>query len=130
MRVSLRIFGPRCRIVAVVHSDDVVAEGHAQGLAEFEKRLRSCFELACQVTLGPYPDDDKSAVIFNRILTWCDEGLRWEADPRHIEIAVAELGLLSGKSIRPPAVKDKTRRTVQRCSHLSLPGPTDVSPRA
>ena len=86
----------------------MVAEGHAQGPAEFEQRLRSCFELACQATLGPDPDDDKFAVVFNRVLAWCDEGLRWEADPRHIEIAVAELGLLPGKSVRSPAVKDKT----------------------
>ena len=30
----------------------------------------------------------------------------WEADPRQIEIAVAEIGLLSGKSVRSPAVED------------------------
>ena len=45
-------------------------------------------------------------MILNRVLTWCDEWLRWEAGPRHIDIAVAELGLLSGKSVRSPAVKD------------------------
>ena len=33
------------------------------------------------------------ATVLNRCVTYSDSGVTWEADPRHAELAVAELGL-------------------------------------
>ena len=35
---------------------------------------------------------------YNRIVEWTDEGIRYEADQRHAEIIIRELGLRKGKS--------------------------------
>ena len=47
--------------------------------------------------LGPGEEDMKAIRILNRIVEWTPEGLRYEADQRHAEIIVKELGLDSGK---------------------------------
>ena len=44
--------------------------------------------------MGPGNNDDKSIRLLNRIITWDEEGTRWEGDQRHAEILVRELGLL------------------------------------
>ena len=38
------------------------------------------------------PGYDSEATVLNRCVTYSDSGLTWEGDPRHKELAVAELG--------------------------------------
>ena len=40
--------------------------------------------------------------MLNRCVTYSDSGLTWEADPRHAELAVAELGLQAARSQTSP----------------------------
>ena len=44
--------------------------------------------------------------IFNRIIRWTDAGLRIEADPRHVENLIKEMGLEEANSVKTPGVKD------------------------
>ena len=50
--------------------------------AELEKR----YELTEAHRLGPGPEDDREARVLNRIVRWTDDGIEYEADPRHQEI--------------------------------------------
>jgi hypothetical protein len=53
--------------------------------------------------------------ILNRIVTWTNEGIRHEADQRHAEIIVRELGLNeSSNSVVTPGVKDNNEGTERK----------------
>ena len=47
--------------------------------------------------------------ILNRIIRWTEAGLRIEADPRHVEILIKEMGLEEANSVNTPGVKDRER---------------------
>ena len=68
-------------------------------------RLGKHFELVVKATLGPEVGDDKQASLLNRLLTWEDSRLLWECDPRQIDLAVAELGLVGSKPRSTPGIK-------------------------
>ena len=90
---------------AVYHGDDVVIEGFECDLDDFTEKLGKRFELIAKATLGPDPQDDKQASLLNRPLTWEAERLLWECDPRQVELAIAELGLVGAKAKITPGVK-------------------------
>ena len=58
--------------------------------------------------LGPGREDDASIRILNRIVEWTAQGISYEADQRHAELIVKDLGLgLESKSVTSPGVKEK-----------------------
>ena len=63
--------------------------------------------VTCKAVLGPDAKDDKSVRILNRIVTYSDNEIRYEADQRHAEIIVFELGLKGDnvKTVTTPGVK-------------------------
>ena len=44
--------------------------------------------------------------ILNRIVTLTDAGLMYEADPKHVDLLKASLGLVAGNAVLTPGVKD------------------------
>jgi hypothetical protein len=89
----------------VYHGDDVAVEGYAADIEDFTLKLGVHFELVVKATLGPEAGDDKRASLLNRLLTWEDTRLLWECDPRQIDLAIAELGLIGSKPRSTPGVK-------------------------
>ena len=55
--------------------------------------------------LGPDKGDDKSITILNMCVKWTPKGIMYEADPRHVEILVAQLKLQDTKPVSTPGVK-------------------------
>ncbi len=47
--------------------------------------------------------------ILSTVIKWTDSGLRIEADPRHVEILIKEMGLEEANSVKTPGVKDRER---------------------
>ena len=43
--------------------------------------------------------------LLNRVVSWTDRGIAYEADARHAEIIVRDLGLSKAKSVTRPGVK-------------------------
>ncbi len=43
--------------------------------------------------LGGEPEDDKAVTLLNRPITWDASGIHYEADLRHVEIGLRDLGL-------------------------------------
>ena len=66
--------------------------------------------------LGPEHQDDKVADILNRVVEWHDDELWWEADPRHVEKMLEDIGL---EDCKPGAVP-RTQRAVEQDGELEL----------
>jgi len=73
--------------------------------------------------LGPDNNDDKAVRILNRVIEWSSEGLRYEADQRHGELIVKDVGLKEGsKTVNTPGLKNAVDKdAVQGVQHFGLP---------
>lgn len=95
--------------------------------------------------MGPDVDQLQEVKIPNRIVSWCQKtGIQYEADPRHIEIIIDQLGLHDAKPVSTPGTKEegrtqadhedrfgekeisKYRAIVARCNYIS-PDRPDIS---
>ena len=68
---------------------------------------RSSLELVQKARLGLGYHSE--AIVSKRCVTRSDSGLTWEADPRHAEVAVAELGLDSRRRVHRRAQAASSR---------------------
>ena len=91
----------------VVHGDDFTALGTDPGLNWFRQQMTNRFECKIRGRLGPEKGDDKEIRILHRILTWKSDGIHYEADQRHAEIIIRDLGLdrQTTKQASTPCVK-------------------------
>ena len=100
---------PELDVKCVVHGDDFTFLGTDAVLDAVQRAMKKRYEVKVRGRLGPEAKDDKSIRILNRILEWTAEGLNYEADQRHAEIIVEQLGLSEKKaSISTPGIKVKT----------------------
>ena len=83
-------------ISLVVHGDDLNALGLKADLDWYEAQLAKCFKPKIQGILGEICQL-KEMRILNRIITLTEEGLLYEADTRHHELLIRNLGLENGK---------------------------------
>ena len=88
--------------------------GFADDLDWFRKAISGKFEVKFRARLGGDPGDDKRVRILNRVLEWTDGfGIVYEADQRHGELIIKELGLSAGgKSVSTPGVKEVSDESV------------------
>ena len=56
--------------------------------------------------LGPEKRHLQEVRVFNRVLTWTATGITYEADPRHAEIIIRELGLETCKPVTTPGARE------------------------
>ena len=100
-------------IATVVHGDDFCSEGCAESLKWMKGQLEKSFEIKTNV-LGPDPEKGESREIrfLNRVLTWQDWGIDWEADPRHAELVIQQLGLEGCRPVVTPGVKEEPKKDV------------------
>eukprot|EP00973_Karenia_brevis_P079669 11054232-Karenia_brevis.AAC.1 len=54
--------------------------------------MESWFEIKVRAVLGPEPIDDKEVTILGRIVRWREEGIEYEADPKHRKIILECFG--------------------------------------
>ena len=52
------------------------------------------------------PNYIKSARVLNRLISWLDDRIEYEADPRHAEIIISELGLRGAKPSSAPGGRE------------------------
>ena len=70
--------------------------------------MQDQYEIKVRGSLGPDRNNDKSMTILNRCLEWKDDGIHFEADPRHADILIKELGLQKPTPIVTPGIKMQT----------------------
>lgn len=96
-------------IRTVVHGDDYISVGKEESLQWMEARLKCKYEEKKNKWLGPQPNHSKEVRVLNRVITWEDEGISYEADPRHVEIMIEELGLQSCVAVGTPGTSAEGR---------------------
>ena len=98
-------FHPERKISMTVHGDDFTSTARERDLKWLERQLSAKFEVKNEY-LGPDTRHKQSIRVLNRVITWTAEGLTYEADQRHAEIIVQELGLGSSKAVTTPGSRD------------------------
>ena len=87
---------PELDISCVVHGDDFTFVSEAKGLDYIEVLMKKWYEVKVKARLGPEPGDDKEVDILGRRVRWTEQGVEYEADPRHRSIILEQLGLGEG----------------------------------
>ena len=96
---------PHNKTTIMVHGDDFVGVGRPEQLIEIREALEKKYRLKVELLSGD-KSDVQEVRILNKVVRWTDVGIELEADPRHAEIVVRELGLLEGGAIsKCPGVK-------------------------
>ena len=123
-------YHPEKQISVVCHGDDFTALGNEEDLMWYKDILARAFELGDCKVMSDDPGDCTEVKILNRILRLDSTGLRFEADPRHIELLARSLNLTQCRPIfttgdkekidedfEPPDVHDEpdTSENVSRC---------------
>ena len=63
------------------------------------------YEVTISPRMGPGPQDAKQGRALNRIITWGQDGIEYEADPRQAERLVYECGMHGAKPMGTPGAK-------------------------
>ena len=92
-------------VAVMVHGDDYLCSGPEHALIKLRKELEQAFEVKSAI-LGSKPHLEKECKILNRLVRITADGWEIEADPRHGEILIRELGLGQGKGLTTPGVDD------------------------
>ena len=92
----------------MVHGDDFTILGNEVDLDWFREEIAKKFEVKFRARLGPGKRDDKSVRILNRIVSWGSDGITYEADQRHAELIIRDVGLdPKSNGVVTPGVKRK-----------------------
>ncbi len=66
--------------------------GNRSDIQWLERELKSKFDIKTSI-IGKKTDDKKEVKILNRIVRFTNNGVEYEADPRHVEILINSMGL-------------------------------------
>ena len=98
---------PSRGIAVTVHGDDFTSTGREADLRWLDGELRKRLDIKTEL-LGPDPARHKQQVrVLNRVITWQEDGLIYEADQRHVEILIRELNLEHAKAVATPGTREE-----------------------
>ena len=97
----------------MVHGDDFVAVGPAAATAYVSKILGNKYKLKME-TLGMGSEDVREVRILNKLIRINAEGVHLEADPRHAERVIREMGVEDGKSSPVPGSKVESKKQLEK----------------
>ena len=93
-------------VMLLVHGDDFLVLGDEDGQKYLKDTLSERYEFRCDGCIGP--EDNQHMTLLNRIVTYHKDGsVSFEADPRHAEMIIRQLGLEGSKGISTPSEKKK-----------------------
>ena len=94
-------YNEKTGLEVLVHGDDFVSVGSRDAAYDLKKKLESRFEITTQI-LGRGGGEEE-----NRIVRATEEGWEYEADQRHVEIILADLGLAEANPVNAPSEDEK-----------------------
>ena len=109
---------PTRDIKMLVHGDDYFPSGAGKDLDWLESELGKAYEIQTQ-RLGIGPGRETEVKILNRIVRWTASGLEMEADPRHSELVVKQLGLEGCRPLSSPGIEGKDEEDLETDEPLS-----------
>jgi hypothetical protein len=93
----------------LVHGDDFLCLGDQQAIDDFEALLKTRYEFKKLANIGWQESDDKEVVFLNRVIALKIQGgekkLVFEADVRHANMIVEQLGLSKANGVDVPTSK-------------------------
>ena len=90
-----------------MHGDDFVSVGSRAAAHDLKKKLESRFEIKTQI-LGRGGGEEKiEGRVLNRIVRATEGGWEYEADQRHVDITLADLGLAEANPVNIPSEDEK-----------------------
>ena len=95
----------------MVHGDDFIGVGPEDQLAELRSKLEEKYKIKVE-RLGLKEGEKAEIRILNKVVRETSEGIELEADPRHVEIAIRELGIEQCKAANTPGCKENSRAEV------------------
>ena len=112
-------YHPHRNIRTIVHGDDYVSVAQESDLQWLEQRLKVKYEIKTK-WLGYKQHHQREVRVRNRIITWGQHGIGYEADPRHVEVMVNDLELENCKTVTTPGTSTEGR-TGEECEELLAP---------
>ena len=97
---------PKRQIWTLVHGDDYVSAGAPDDLQWLEEELGKSYELQTQ-KLGDAEGMQLEGKVLNRIVRMTPAGWETEADPRHAELIIEQLGLGNARRLDAPGSDGK-----------------------
>ena len=88
-----------------MHGGNFTSLGEGADLDWYEAAIGKLFELKLRARIGPDEKDDKEVRIMNRIVRQHSKGILYEADPRHVEKLLKEMGMDEAKMLTKPCAK-------------------------
>ena len=88
-----------------VHGDDFTTAGTERALAWLKAEFEKEWAVKTKV-LGPGKHQEQEIRVLNRIINWTNEGITYEAAPRHAERVVAALNLEQGRPVVTPGCRE------------------------
>ena len=88
-----------------VHGDDFTCAGPTAELKWLKFKVEQEYEITSEM-LGPEDGMQQEIRVLNRVISWQKDGITYEPDQRHAEIAISELGLTGAKAAPTPGAKD------------------------
>ena len=114
---------------SLVHGDDFVTVGRRAEVSKFNKKMAARFDIKTSV-IGPRVDygEVKEAKVLNRIVRLTPEGYEYEADQRHADMIVEQLGLKGSRGVVSPgeATEVDTRTDKRGGDSVSVSSATGV----
>ena len=95
---------PQKQVAVMVHGDDFIAVGSKENVKHTEDVLREKYKIKVE-HLGDGPECVKEVKILNKIVRYTTTGVELEADPRHAEMVINDLGLKGAKGSTIPGSK-------------------------
>ena len=95
-------------IYCMVHGDGFVSTGTGKSLELLESVLSKEFKIKTSM-MGPDKNDNKEIKMLNRIIKYTSSGIELEADLRHAELIVSQLGLENAKELTCPSAEEVKR---------------------
>ena len=133
---------PERSIKTLAHGDDYVSAGDEASMKWMEQELAKAYEIQTQ-KLSMGKDCQHEGKVLNRIIRCTDVGWEIEADPRHAELVVEQLGIMD-KGVSTPGVSGseeedeeddiplvgeditRYRGVIVRCNHMAAERPDCV----
>ena len=125
-------------IMTLVHGDDYLSSGFQDDLDWLESKLSAAYEIKTQ-RIGAGNGCEREGKVLNRIVRYTEEGYELEADPRHAELIIEQLGVGGNRPVITPGIDDddvesaeveiegsdatRFRGVAARCNYLSFDRP-------
>ena len=101
------------QLSATVHGDDFTVTGPEASLGWLRMAMTARYDIKSKM-LGPGNDMEQEIQVLNRTIAWTPEGITYEADQRHAEIVISEMGLKKGKPVATPSVPEAAGHQEER----------------